>query len=187
MAIGNVVKMLRTKNASGFSSPSYIGAEQYFVSPIRGSSSNNLEEQLLIGIDCETTSWTEADGTKRITKEFRKEDTVSNYYKLEIYQYTNSSILEEYIGYVDGVLSFKINEADVDTTEIDDGVLKIENSSIYGLDAEDRLTVNPVMTAELQELYFVSDTDVTLVTTKRILKIFNDGNEIVKEIITNQL
>lgn len=187
MAIGNVIKMFRTKNVNGFSSPSYIGAEQYFVSPIRGSSSNNLEEQLLIGIDCETTSWIEDDGTKRITKEFRTGDTEFNYYKLEIYQYANSSILDEYIGYVNDILSFKVNQADVDNSALAEGTLKITNSDIYSFGEEDNIRVNPVLTAELQELYFVSETDTTLVTTKRILKIFNNNQEIVKEIIVNQL
>ena len=70
MASKNVIKFLMTKGADGFSTPSYLGAEQYFVSALRGSKNNNLEEQYLMGVDCITTSWPTAEGVDRITKEY---------------------------------------------------------------------------------------------------------------------
>lgn len=91
--MAEVIKQIKQKNNSSFSSPIYLGAEQRFVGALRGSNVDNLEEQYIIGVDCITTEeWN--DTTHRIIKEFRNSEQSTSYYKLiiEITNEQNSNI-----------------------------------------------------------------------------------------------
>lgn len=67
----DIVKSLKRKTNGGYTeSPVYLGAEQRFVSALRNSNNNNLEEQFLLGTDCLTSQWTSEDGNIHIVKEF---------------------------------------------------------------------------------------------------------------------
>lgn len=92
-----VIKQIKTKSSSGYSSPTYLGAEQRFVGALRQCNLDNLEEQSLLGVDCVTTEyWQSADNAHIIIKEFHDGSQSTNYYKLEttIYEdkFINSNI-----------------------------------------------------------------------------------------------
>jgi hypothetical protein len=83
--MAEVIKQIKTKSNDSFSSPIYLGAEQRFVGALRGSNVDNLEEQYIIGVDCVTKEeWDDTNHKHTITKEFRKSDQSTNYYKLVI-------------------------------------------------------------------------------------------------------
>ena len=67
MATGHeaeVIRYLKRKSSSGFESPTYLGAEQRFVSALRNSSVNNLEEQYILGTDTYIETYVDAQGNK---------------------------------------------------------------------------------------------------------------------------
>lgn len=70
----NVVKYFRKKLSdsgdSAYEAPTYIGAEQRFVGALRNSVNNNLEEQYLLGSDCETSIWQDEDKNYTMWKEY---------------------------------------------------------------------------------------------------------------------
>ena len=83
MASAKILKFLKRKIDSGtYGEDLYFGAEQKFVSALRGTSNNNLEEQSILGMDCiVTASW---DNTNYIeVREFRNENVTTGYYILE--------------------------------------------------------------------------------------------------------
>ena len=191
MATKNIVKFFFTKGDNGFSTPSYLGAEQYFVSPLRGSSNNNLEEQYLMGVDCITTSWTTEEGVDRVTKEFYniQKENPNNYYILEIYNYNTNTNIEEYIGMVDGIKSFIVDE---NNGTVENNELTLDNINLYSIDSDDNIIINPNnVIVQKAELYFVGlDNERTLVSTRLNLRTtFEDGtNKVVeKSFIVNHL
>lgn len=74
--------------------PVYFSTEQHFVKPLINSGVNNLEEQLLLGMNRIITKWTE-DGTDRERIEFRKDDNDGRYYVLDSYIYNAGSGSQE--------------------------------------------------------------------------------------------
>ena len=54
MASANVLKYFKRKKSGNYEEPVYIGAEQRFVSALRGTNNHNLEEQSILGHDCIT-------------------------------------------------------------------------------------------------------------------------------------
>lgn len=79
----------KSEDGSSYSSPIYLGAEQRFITSLRASHNDNLEEQSILGVDCVTTE--EWDGTTHIiTKEFHDGNQSTNYYKLKIYIYNEN-------------------------------------------------------------------------------------------------
>jgi hypothetical protein len=88
MSNSNVIRSIKQKLNDGYEAePTWIGAEQRFVGPIRGSNGaiNNLEEQYILGTD--TYSIARQDTTLKATvteKHFCKNpDTDTNYYILK--------------------------------------------------------------------------------------------------------
>lgn len=102
MSTQSVIKELRQKTPSGFSSPVKIGAEQRYISALLNSHNNNLEEQLILGVDCLTISWEEND-VKYTTKKFYDGTHVTDnhYYILFIEEYDTSSTGSEFYFYRD--------------------------------------------------------------------------------------
>ena len=85
MANMEVVKFFRRKTNNGYDAPTYLGAEQRFVSGLRNSSVNNLEEQFLIGTDTYTEKYIDKDGNKVIETSYKINDgsqVNKGYYKI---------------------------------------------------------------------------------------------------------
>lgn len=83
MASAKILKFLKRKTDSGtYGEDIYLGAEQKFVSALRGTNNNNLEEQNILGMDCIiTASWEDTNYIE--IREFRSENVTTGYYILE--------------------------------------------------------------------------------------------------------
>lgn len=143
MANGKVVRYIRKKLEDGnFDSPVYLGSEARFVSSSRGSTLNNLEEQLLIGSDTITEEWIDEDGNLRTIKEFRSELLDSEYYRLESIAYDYENIVnsdfffrEEEDGSLSLCLTENLNDHRISDILEENGEFKQVNYNIfYGSD-----------------------------------------------------
>lgn len=103
MSTQSVIKELRQKTSSGFSTPVKIGSEQKYVGTLLNSNNNNLEEQSILGVDCLTTIW-EDSNIKYTTKKFFDGNpshiSADGYYILFIKEYSGSSTGTDF--YFDG-------------------------------------------------------------------------------------
>ena len=102
----SVIKQIRQKSDSGFSSSINLGAEQRFVGALRQSHNDNLEEQSILGVDCITTETWDGD-IHTIVKEFHDGTQSKNFYKLVTV----------------------IKDSDFDTVYIEDGALVIDDNN----------------------------------------------------------
>lgn len=196
-----VIKYLRRKNSNGFDTVSYFGAEQRFVSPIRNSSLNNLEEQFILGTDSYTEVYEDANENIIIEKNFYINNDAAgaeftDYYKLisTIYKQEGEGIDPYYtasnIDFINGNKVLYGIAGDVvygDITEIylKETKARAENNSV-------NITPDTApVTLREDRLYFVHDDEATktLVTTKQIIKDYDtiDNKMIIKEIINNNL
>ena len=152
----------------------------------------------MLGTDCITTSWTENDGTIRLTKEFYNADEVfpADYYRVEVYEYTTGSSTDEYIGLMPSggtgsdIPTLKIDVEDIEAVDEDDIRFILTDSVVFELDnVAGKLIINPDnMVTNKSELYYHrSPADSFKVAEKLTYKTYNQGKEIVKEIISNQL
>ena len=87
-----IVSVLQQKDSEGNYHPFHIGPEQRYVGATRKTNNNNLEEQLLLGIDRIKTSWIE-EGIKREKIEFRDNERTDDngYYILDSYIYLDEN------------------------------------------------------------------------------------------------
>ena len=94
-----VIRYLRRKSSSGFESPTYLGAEQRFVSALRNSSVNNLEEQYILGTDTYSETYVDEYGNKIVETSYHINDamhSVTDYYKIISTTYSNGIINEDF-------------------------------------------------------------------------------------------
>lgn len=115
----NVIKQLKQKTDSAFSSSIYLGAEQRFVGALRQSHNDNLEEQSILGVDCVTTE-TWSGTTHTIIKEFHDGTQSTNYYKLV----TIATIFDD--SYVENNV-LVLDESTVEETEF----ITVQTDSLY--------------------------------------------------------
>lgn len=179
---GNIVKTLRVKDAGGdfpASSSFPIGAEQRFVSAIRNSNNNNLEEQFLMGTDLISTSWQDTVDDKDVIKtriEYRKDiQNPTDFYVLEIVDYEIDVESRHYTDErpKDGLLGAE----DIET-------LIINNNPLSELEEGSAETI------QTSSLYFyktLNDANPILVSTKTVTKQFTNNQLIIKKVISNQL
>ena len=102
--VGKIVKDLHVKAEDGSfpSATSYpIGTEQRYISAIRNSNNNNLEEQLLMGTDLISTCWKDEIDNVLVYKtriEYRKDiANPTNFYVLEKIDYEVGCASRHYI------------------------------------------------------------------------------------------
>ena len=182
MAEIDIVRELQVKDNEGvFGSPIPIGVNQYLVSSLRGSNTNNLEEQYILGADYVSTQWTEAGVGDQIIyiteKEFYNiaegEPKPSAYYKLVTKDYEIERSSYSYLTKIDGKQT-----------------LVIENSSFTSSSIENE-TPNIKELVQEQFLYYVKGVNSTLVASKKKYKeLIDDGNtkrRVIKEEIVNHL
>ena len=85
----NVISKLSKKSSTGFDIPYPIGTDAKYISGVRGTHVNNIEEQFLIGFDCITTTEILEDGTEFIIQEFRDDTVTQEYYIIETHNFAN--------------------------------------------------------------------------------------------------
>ena len=90
MASANVLKYFKRKKSGNYEEPVYIGAEQRFVSALRGTNNHNLEEQSILGHDCITKAFWEGL-TYVEEKSFHDGTKTNDFYILRSYIYNASS------------------------------------------------------------------------------------------------
>lgn len=197
MATVNVLKYLKRKKSGKYDDPVvYIGAEQRFVSPMRGSNNNNLEEQNILGVDFIATSHWDANGTTLITRqEFRNDATVSEYYVLEIYKYNAPGGGGEFTDNELILNSNKIYFKDIgmviedDQAEFQNGT--INNQVIIPVEGQnDSGTINPseqsgYIKTEEEFLYYINKSGTKiLISSKALYKKEENGTTYIKSVIS---
>lgn len=190
----NVLKFLkRKKTGSTYSDNIYFGAEQRFVSALRGTSNNNLEEQNILGMDCIITSEWE-DTTRIETKEFRNEELVTGYYilKSQIFnESSDSSFRENELFFTSDLINFQGEYLHIESDEakFNDN----ENSVVI----PSNLGTNVSIIAEIGEdfkiiridtLYYKNkNSELIKVSEKTTYEKKDNGKTITKSIIVNNL
>ena len=93
----NVISKLSKKNSTGFDVPYPIGTDAKYISGVRGTHVNNIEEQFLIGFDCITTSEILEDGTEFVVQEFRDDTVTQEYYIIETHNFANFETAKHFL------------------------------------------------------------------------------------------
>ena len=195
--VNDVVRYFKRKTATGYEDPVYFGAEQRFITGLRNSGVNNLEEQFLLGTDTYTETYYDNDGNTIIEKSFHINDNSNydNYYKIKTIIYKEG-------GSVDASFYFDGNELvmpnDSNKILFGDGSITYPSlETLYAIDTESfdfnndsfNIFITDFTTLQKDELYFVSNGTETLILTKITSKRFvKDGHKMaVKESITNHI
>lgn len=191
-----VLRYLRQKNSSGFDAISWLGAEQRFVTPIRNSKLNNLEEQLIFGTDTYTITYEDSDGNQIVEKSFCQTNTdpstTTDYYKLITKIYKDPGQLSDVVFdgttfkiEVDGIYYF----GDGTTLHPNNNTLYIDDDSVATF-KNSSIVVTPTTTSPIKEdkLYFVNTSGDTLILTKKTgIRTTLDGKKIIHEQIINAI
>lgn len=187
-----IISMLRQKSDNGNFSPLYLGPEQRYVGALRKSNNNNIEEQLLLGVDRIITSWNEGD-TIREHIEFRdnEDPDETGYYILDRWIYGETSEIEEED--IDNDAFIKDN-----TLMFNTGIVQQNDDKLEDLKNDGFMVINNDENSLLLSSTFIllkdvlkfkqSNGDILNVSQKITTKKYdNDGKSIIKEIITNFL
>ena len=188
MSTQSVIKELRQKTPSGFSSPVKIGADQRYISALLNSNVNNLEEQSILGVDCLTISWEEND-VKYTTKKFYDGThiTDSHYYILFIEEYDTSGTGSNFYFYRD-TLRLPRYELGGNTFEeiLDDPgnyYLKCNDenleSGLYTFDEEGGFGIIPDISGILRKEVLCLRTDTSSTSDEQILSDIKIAEKIV--------
>lgn len=149
-----VIKSLFKKEQGVFSDEIPIGSEPIYISAIRGSSINNLEELLLIGADCIIT---ETNDGSVIVKDFKEDENAKDFYRIVI-------------------TGLDKNPADERL------VYDIENQTLYEDFTYSRnYDIHASAGARTEELYYVKDNVETLLIKKDI-NISKENDKIITKI-----
>ena len=200
MATGHeaeVIRYLRRKSSSGFESPTYLGAEQRFVSALRNSSVNNLEEQYILGTDTYSETYVDEQGNKIVETSYHINDTIhslTDYYKIISTTYTNGIINEDFFFDNDSLKlpNDSVLFGDGSTSYPNENELYGESNKIFAIDnSEMKIYPSSYTTIKKEELHYISNNGATdlLVLTKIIGKRYEDDGkrEIIIESITNHI
>ena len=93
----NVISKLSKKSSTGFDTPYPIGTDAKYISGVRGTHVNNIEEQFLIGFDCITTTEILDDGTEFVIQEFRDDTVTQEYYIIETHNFANFEAAKHFL------------------------------------------------------------------------------------------
>ena len=93
----NVISKLSKKSSTGFDTPYPIGTDAKYISGVRGTHVNNIEEQFLIGFDCITTTEILEDGTEFVVQEFRDDTVTQEYYIIETHNFANFEVAKHFL------------------------------------------------------------------------------------------
>lgn len=206
MAQHAIIKEVRQKESTGdFTPPISLGAEQRFISASLNSHNNNLEEQIILGTDCQSVFWeeeTEEQGLLQyMTKKFYNGDlsTLSNdgYYILFSVNYTEAKTSTNFFFENNGLY---LPEYEYSQANFDQSSVLFDDSAIYSFDEENGiLKINPqyrLLEREVlclrTEISNTSDNQINsdIVISEKLItqKIDDETNKIyVQESIINHL
>lgn len=184
-----IISILRQKSDNGDFNPLYLGPEQRYIGALRKSNNNNIEEQLLLGVDRIITSWNE-DNVKREHIEFRdnEDPNETGYYILDSYIYGETS---EAGNISDAIIEGNALIFNADAVQLNDNILEdLRNDGFMTIDDdESSLLLSSTFILRRDMLRFKqSNGNILAVSGKITMKKYgNDGKDITKEIITNFL
>lgn len=150
-----------------------IGAQQRFIGALRNSSVNNLEEQLLLGCDCFTTSYQDENNHRIVIKEFHGEtiDSVnfSGFYVLKTIFYFEFPAIKTYVN---------------DNGEIESQIIL----NVFDLKEEDLPQDAKNILIQEDELYFQKHDGEEISIAKKTteLTILDNNNRVLKSFVTLQ-
>lgn len=192
----DIVKSLKRKTNGGYTeSPVYLGAEQRFVSALRNSNNNNLEEQFLLGTDCLTSQWTGEDGNTYIVKEFyvqpddheEKDDDNLESYRISSIVYGEALVVQSFFFYdEDFVSNAKDTNFNKEELVFEDNKYGIYS---YGDDSNISIVSKDYFVIRKDTLQWVNASgEIIDVLTKTVSYRYDEmGKKIIKEKITNHL
>lgn len=197
MASANIIKYLKRKKSGGYEEPVNIGAEQRFVTALRGTNNNNLEEQNILGSDCITTSYWKNSVLYEI-REFRDSSRTSNYYVMKSQVYndtamTSFSILNTTVQWVEDVLQFTSDRAQFESngtllTIKGDASFDLSSGTLIIAEKSDSDTEEGTYLVRQDILYYINSSgNEVKVSTKKTFETVEDGKTVTKYIITNHL
>jgi hypothetical protein len=184
-----IISMLRQKSDNGNFSPLYLGPEQRYIGALRKSNNNNIEEQLLLGVDRIITSWNE-DNVKREHIEFRdnEDPNETGYYILDSYIYGETS---EAGNISDAIIEGNALIFNADAVQLNDNILEdLRNDGFMTIDDDENSLLLSSTFILLRDMlrFKQSNGNILAVSGKITMKKYgNDGKDITKEIITNFL
>ena len=185
----NIITQMRRKNASGFDTPFFIGSAAKYITGIRGTNVNNIEENMLIGVDCISTEEVLQGDVIHLTIEYRDEDTTKNYYILDSYEYKEYSSDKRYFSGEKLMLPLDSNDNDYQDETllgIDLNTYSILDNNIFNI-INNEEPVSPIICE--QTLKFVNNEGNTISVAKKTIyaKYTEDGKTIQKQVIQNLL
>lgn len=165
--------------------PFSIGVEQRYVKPIAKSNNNNLEEQLLLGVDSITTAWDD-NGVQRYKTEYRRDTDLDNYYVLDSFIYAGDRAVSDaaFLDNEDAVV-FEADAVSIVGNVLNDN----KGNGFIGYDEINHKTsFSSSVTLKVEKLFYVKDGTTIQVSEKTTGQTLNDsGQKITREIITNNL
>lgn len=197
----DVVRYFRRKGMSGFTEPiTFLGSEQRYVTALRNSGVNNLEEQYILGTDTYTEVYTDKDDNIIVEKSFHinsnNNSVYTDYYKVKTTVYKDN--IQDKDFYFNG--DTMMMPDDINTIIFGNGSVSYPDlDTLYGIDSSifnfngDTFSVYPsnFITVRKDELFFITNNGATIkpVLTKTISKKYiRDGAKVVfKEDIVNHL
>jgi len=184
-----VITQVRRKNSIGFDSPLPIGTSAKYVTGIRGTGVNNIEENILLGYDLITTTEVNPiEGVNHIIKEFRKEEDENDYYYIDIYEYTDYTNYKRW--FRNNVLF--ISTDDVEFDDVDHNFL-MNDPSVYEINDHSLLMDNSESPDEkaiyIAVLHYINaeDDDISVSKLIRYSAKTENGKVVQKQIIQNLL
>lgn len=184
----SVITQARRKNSVGFDSPLPIGTSAKYVTGIRGTSVNNIEENMLLGYDLITTIETNPiEGVTHIIKEFKKEEDENNYYYIDIYEYSNYSSYKRW--FKNNILFIAANDVEFDA----DHDFLMNDPSVYEINDHSLIMSNPEAPEEQviyrAILHYINaeGNDISVSRLIRYSATTENGKIVQKQIIQNLL
>lgn len=196
-----IIKWLAQKEMSGdMRGPTYLGAEQRFVGPLRGNVCHNLEEEMIIGHSSHTLRYTDDDENLVEEKSFytwseEQPDPTENYYKLITTYYSAANQSDDYVFNKDNhslvirdkednpIVRFGDEEGEQQDTffTLDPAIFK-ENEGNKALE----IYPDTVLNTEESVLYFINieDKTSTMICKKISRRYFAANGEVFDDIIT---
>lgn len=183
MALGQIISQFRRKNTGGTYDTFYLGPEQHYSRALPTSNNNNLEEQLLMGVDKIVRIWhDDAENVDRKVIEFRRESDTTDYYILDI------TISGDKIIYVEDEIAYFTPGANM-VVNTDILAQTIYDAKMYYEPTQEMFVAQLSQASENRTLYYVQSDGTRLkISTKIITREVDENNVVtIKEEITNYL
>ena len=189
----NVIQNIKQKNDNGFSNPFYFSSFAKYVISTLNSGVNNLEHQLLIGVNKIVEEWVDEEENIHIKTKFLLEESTLEYYILHSILYPQNA--EGVNIKIDGskiLFSEDINQTPILTGQDKYGhntyILKLNELRVYSVE-EETIKIVPNILIQEDTLSICTDgieINATDIYKKQILaQILNNGHRVIQEKIIN--